>query len=244
MSDQFTTSTVGELVAADFRRAEIFERFGIDFCCGGRRLLADACRAAAADPTEVIHALETLRRPDVGDDDVTRWPIPRLIDHIVSVHHAYVRSALPVISQHLSKLISAHGPQHAELLRVGAYFSLLSTDLQQHLRKEEHVLFPYVRDLATQQGSAAVTQSPFGTVENPIRMMEREHSEAGDAMRIIRELTHGYSTPQDGCTTYGTTMAELQHFESDLHRHVHLENNVLFPAAVRLERQLGGSMEA
>jgi regulator of cell morphogenesis and NO signaling len=243
MSDQFTTQTIGELVATDFRRAEVFERFGIDFCCSGRRMLADACRAAAADPAEVIHALETLPGTTVTDDDVTGWPIPQLIDHIVSVHHTYVRSSMPAISQHLSKLISVHGAHHPEILRVGAYFDLLSADLQQHMLKEEHVLFPYVRDLVMQQDTCAVTQSPFGTVENPIRMMEREHAEAGDAMRIIRTLTRDYATPQDGCTTYAITMAELHYFERDLHRHVHLENNVLFPAAVRLERQMGRSMD-
>lgn len=243
MNDQLTTSTVGELVAADFRRAEIFERFGIDFCCSGRRLLSDACRANAVDVAEVVRAIETLPDPTPGEDDVAHWPIPQLIDHIVSVHHAYVRSALPVISQHLSRLIEAHGARHPELQRVNAYFNLLGTDLLQHLRKEEFVLFPYVRDLVQRRDSCTVRQSPFGKVENPIRMMEREHSEAGEAMRIIRELTNNYTTPTDGCATYEVTMAELRHFERDLHRHVHLENNLLFPAVVSLEERIAGSAE-
>jgi len=244
MNDHYATSTIGELVAADFRRAAIFERYGIDFCCAGRRLLTEACRAAGVDETEVVGAIEMLPAPEPDEDDAAGWSLPQLIDHIVSVHHRYIRSALPEISQHLSRLIDAHGARHPELQRINAYFSLLSTDLQQHLRKEEYVLFPYVRDLVTLQDSGVINKSPFGSVENPIRMMEREHSEAGDAMRIIRELTNNYSTPDDGCTTYGAAMAELRHFERDLHRHVHLENNVLFPAAVRLEQHLTGSMEA
>jgi len=128
MNDQHTTSTVGELVAADFRRAAIFERYGIDFCCAGRRLLSDACRAAAADEAEVVRAIEALPAPEPGEDDVAGWPLPQLIDHIVSVHHSYVRAALPGISQHLSRLIDAHGARHPELQRINAYFSLLSTD--------------------------------------------------------------------------------------------------------------------
>ena len=155
MNDQFNTSTVGELVAADFRRAKIFEQFGIDFCCSGRRLLVDACRAAAADPGEVDPRARGASRDRIATSTSTRWPIPRLIDHMVSAHHAYVRSALPLISRHLAKLISVHGANHPELLRVTAYFSLLSTDLQQHMLKEEQVLFPYLRDLAGQVGPAA-----------------------------------------------------------------------------------------
>jgi regulator of cell morphogenesis and NO signaling len=244
MNDQLTTSTVGELVAADFRRAEIFERFGIDFCCSGRRRLEDACRAAGVDPTDVAREIETLPTPAPDENDVVHWPIPQLIDHIVSVHHQYVRSALPVISQRLSKLIEVHGARHPGLQRINAYFNLLATDLLQHLRKEEFVLFPYMRDLVQLHDSCTVKQSPFGKVENPIRMMEREHSEAGDALRIIRELTNNYTTPDDGCATYEATMAELRHFERDLHRHVHLENNLLFPAIVRLEERVVGSTEA
>jgi len=243
MIDSFGSSTIGALVAADFRRAEVFERFGIDFCCNGRRLLTEACLSADVDPGDVTRALEALPGPDSSDDDVRRWPIPRLIEHVVAVHHASVRAALPVISAQLTRLIDADGANHPELLRVNAYFSLMAADLQQHLLKEEHVLFPYICDLAGHRDTVLLPRSPFGTVENPVRMMEREHAEIGDSMRIIRELTHGYSTPPDTCPTYGIAMAELQQFEHDLVRHVHLENNVLFPAAVRLEQQLSGAPE-
>lgn len=240
MHEQLTARTVGDVVAADFRTAEVFEKFGIDFCCSGRRSLADACRAAAADPDTVARAIEALPPAIPTADDETRWPIPQLIDFIVSTHHAYVRSALPTITRHLAKLIEVHGSRHPELARVAAYFEQVRCDLEQHMMKEEHVLFPYVRELAQCGESCGRTQSPFGTVENPIRMMEREHQEVGDAMRIIRELTRGYTPPEDGCTTYVLGMAELQQFERDLHRHVHLENNVLFPAAVQIEQRLWG----
>jgi regulator of cell morphogenesis and NO signaling len=234
MNERFETATVGEIVVADFRAAGAFEAFGIDFCCGGRRSLADACRTAGADPDAVIQTLEALPAARLDDDDVTRWGLDRLIDHIVSTHHAYVRSALPTIARYLAKLVEVHGGRHPELARVSAYFDQISADLGQHLLKEEQVLFPYIRDLENAQAGAGF-QSPFGTVENPIRMMEREHHEVANALRIIRELTNRYTAPADGCTTYKVCMAELEHFEHDLHRHVHLENNVLFPKAVAIE---------
>jgi regulator of cell morphogenesis and NO signaling len=191
----------------------------------------------------VVHALEALPPAIETDDDAARWPIPQLIDHIVSTHHAYVRSAMSTITRHLAKLVEVHGARHPELSRVAAYFDQVVADLRQHMVKEEQVLFPYVHDLAQSPDSCGRTQSPFGTVANPIRMMEREHQQVGDALRIIRELTRGYAAPDDGCPTYAATMAELLQFERDLHRHVHLENNVLFPAAVRIERRLCGFVE-
>jgi regulator of cell morphogenesis and NO signaling len=243
MNEPVATRTVGELVADDFRAAAVFEQFGIDFCCSGRRTLDEACRAAAADPVSVVRALRALPAAIATDDESARWPIPRLIDVIVSTHHAYVRSAMPEIARHLAKLVEVHGSRHPELPRVAAYFQQVAADLSQHMVKEEQVLFPYVRDLAEAGDSCGRMQSPFGTVANPIRMMEREHQEVGDALRLIRELTRGYAAPDDGCTTYAITMAELHEFERDLHRHVHLENNLLFPAAMRLEGRRCGSLE-
>src|SRR3954463_10059982 len=197
MHEQVTARTVGELVADDFRSAAVFEHFGIDFCCSGRRTLDEAGRGAAADPVTVVHALTALP-PVVGTgDDVARWPIPRLIDLIVSTHHAYVRSAMPAITRHLAKLVEVHGARHPELARVNAYFQQVVVDLSQHMVKEEQVLFPYVRDLAEAGDPCGRTRSPFGTVANPIRMMEREHQEVGDAVRLIRELTRGYAAPGD-----------------------------------------------
>jgi len=239
MTERLESATVGQIVATDFRAAAVFEQFGIDFCCGGRRLLTDACRTAAADPDAVIRALDALLPLTNNEDDVTQWPLERLIEHIVSTHHTYVRSALPTIARYLAKLVEVHGARHPELGRVAAYFDQARGDLEQHLLKEEQVLFPYVRDLALATETCGGSRSPFGTVENPIRMMEREHREVADALRVIRELTNGYTAPADGCTTYEVCMAELARFERDLHRHVHLENNVLFPKAIELEPTRG-----
>ena len=235
MPESFETTTVGEIVATDFRTASVFEQFGIDFCCGGRRLVAEACRAADVDPEIVRRALTALPPPVTVDDstDMTRWPVDRLIHHIVSTHHAYIREVLPTITQHLAKLVHVHGARHHELSHISNSFDTLGGELQQHMLKEEHVLFPYIRELSAANGWR--NACPFGTVQNPIRMMEREHQAAGDELQVIRELTGGYTPPTDGCTTYRVCFAELAHFERDLHRHVHLENNVLFPKAVALE---------
>lgn len=239
MSERLATTTVGDIVATDFRAAGVFEQFGIDFCCGGRQSLAEACRAATVDPSDIIRALDALPPAAGADEDTAEWPVDRLIDRIVSVHHAYVRQALPLIASYLEKLQSVHGARHPELARVAATFENVSLELGQHLIKEEHVLFPYIVELASRGDACGRAPSPFGTVENPIRMMEREHREAADGLRAIRELTAGYAAPADGCTTYAVCMAELQRFEQDLHRHVHLENNVLFPKAIQLESALG-----
>ena len=236
MSESLEHATVGEIVATNYQAAAVFETFGIDFCCGGRRSVADACRNAAADPEAVVRALRAIPPSDDGDQsDVTNWPLDRLVNHIVETHHAYVKSALPLVAGYLAKLVAVHGERHPELARVATLFDQLGRDLLQHMMKEEHVLFPYLRELAASGGKAL--PSPFGTVENPIRMMEREHQEAGDELRLIREVTNGYRPPADGCATYGVCFAELARFERDLHRHVHLENNVLFPRGIAIEHQ-------
>jgi len=233
----FVEQDIGEIVAADARAAGVFDQFGIDFCCGGHRSFADACLVAGADPEAVRCALEVLAREAAdGNVDVRQWPVDRLVEHILLNHHAYMRVAMPTIAHHLSKLVIVHGERHPELARVSAEFDVLRHELQQHLMKEERVLFPYIRELAAcTDGRPSV--SPFGTIENPIRMMEREHREAGDELHVIRELTDGYTPPADGCTTYRVCFAELEQFERDLHRHVHLENHVLFPRAVALEQR-------
>jgi regulator of cell morphogenesis and NO signaling len=145
---------------------------------------------------------------------------------------------MPAIAHHLATITGVHGERHPELQRVAGCFGQMCDELGQHMMKEERVLFPYLNEMAAAR-HAGVARSPFGTVANPIRMMEREHSDAGSSLRVLRELTHGYAMPPDGCTTYAVTMRELQEFERDLHRHIHLENDILFPAAIRLERGRG-----
>ncbi len=237
MSELFENTMVGDIVASDARTATVFQKFGIDFCCGGRRSLAEACRSAAADPGAVQAALDTLRPEDAPADDLVHWPVERLAAAIVETHHVYIRSSTPVITGYLEKLVKVHGERHPELSRIERAFQQVSRDLEPHMMKEEHVLFPYILELAGATGEEP-RSSPFGGVGNPIRMMEREHELVGNQMRLIRALTNDFSPPEDGCTTYRICFAEILHFEQDLHRHVHLENNVLFPQVLALEQQV------
>jgi regulator of cell morphogenesis and NO signaling len=234
MYDSIETITVGEVVAADFRTAAIFQSFGIDFCCGGKRSLAAACKAATTDPGALRQALESLPRKEAAVDDLTLWPLNRLTSHIVFTHHAYIRSSGPAITRYLEKLVKVHGARHPELARIERTFGQMLRELEPHMMKEEHILFPYLEELA-RDSAEQPAPCPFGTVHNPIRMMENEHEEAGAQMRLIRELTNDFTPPADGCTTYKVCFAELERFEADLHRHVHLENNILFPKAVARE---------
>lgn len=240
MSELLENARVGDVVAADFRSAAVFQSFGIDFCCGGRRSVADACRAAGVDQARILVALEALRPEDAPKDDVAGWPLDRLVAHILDTHHVYIRASTPVISGDLEKLVSVHGARHPELSRIENAFRRVSRDLAPHLMKEEHVLFPYIAELLewTRAKEERPRSSPFGSVGNPIRMMEREHEEVGAEMRLIRELTGDFTPPEDGCTTYRVCFSELLRFEQDLHRHVHLENNVLFPKVLALEESV------
>jgi regulator of cell morphogenesis and NO signaling len=165
--DTFDTKTVGEIVAEDWRAADVLDRFGIDFCCGGHRTVAEACRTAGVDSGAVEHAIATLPH-DAAREDVSRWSVDRLVDHIEQTHHAYVRGSLPRLAAYLAKLVEVHGARHPELAQIASRFEALGRELLQHMFKEERVLFPYVRELAT---AGRVAPSPFGTVENPIRMM-------------------------------------------------------------------------
>jgi regulator of cell morphogenesis and NO signaling len=232
-----TSTTVGDIVAADYRAAGILDRFGIDFCCGGKRTFAEACAVARLDPGAVGAELEKLSdRSETTDVPDGSWPVDALADYIVRRHHGYVREQLPVIDGHLAKLVAVHGERHPELTQIAAHFAELASELRSHMMKEEHVLFPYLQQLsASAEYGLEAPAGRFGSVSNPIRMMEAEHRYAGDELAVIREMTSNYAVPSDGCTTYQICYQELAAFDADLRQHIHLENNILFPHAVSLE---------
>lgn len=225
--------TVRDLVNRDFRAAAVFHRFGIDFCCGGGKPLADVCRARQLDERRVLSEIErACAAPDAGAPKYTDWEADALTRHIVGRHHGYCREALPTIAAHARKLAQVHGPAHPELVEIADTFDRVHEEMDAHMAKEEGILFPYIDLLAaSRRGGVTPFPAPFGDVGNPIRMMEAEHESAGAAMARIRELANDYAVPEQACTTWRVTLQELEAFELDLHTHVHLENNVLFPKA-------------
>ncbi len=236
-----TDTTVRDIVADDYRAAAVFQKHGIDFCCGGNQSLASACGASGADSTIVLGELAKL-------DQVTDIPVPRfktwdlgfLADYIEANHHAYVRGSVSTILQHTRKVATVHGERHPEVVQIARIFEEVAQELTHHMMKEEHMLFPCIREMAAQSRAGhALPPPPFGSIQNPIRMMEMEHESAGNGLQRIRELSGAYTPPADACTTYRVTYQELQEFERDLHQHVHLENNILFPKAIEMERVTG-----
>jgi regulator of cell morphogenesis and NO signaling len=228
--------TVRDLALENPRATRVLERYRIDYCCGGGRPLSDACRAAGVAVDEV---LEAIGRETPGGGDERDWSDARLaelIDHIRDTHHEYTRAAIQRIPVLLGKVVNAHGANHPEVLRIQAVFGAVAAELSTHMMKEEMVLFPYIARMeeAVLSGEP-VLPPPFGTVENPIRMMEHEHDSAGDGLGEMRKLSNDYAAPADACTTFRTLYSAMEEFEQDLHRHIHLENNILFPRAIQME---------
>ena len=236
MTEVSAATTVGDVVTRDLRSAAVFSRYGIDFCCGGRRTIEEACRGVGRDPEVVLRELAGLATNGDVPEDRSAWSPTRMLDHVLEHHHPYVRRQIPMIEEYLTKLIVRHGATRPELLRALELFGGLARDLEHHMEKEERILFPYICALiAARAANAPLPQTPFGTIQNPVRMMEAEHQQAGQDLWLLRALTNGFAPPSDACSTWRACYAELAAFERDLHEHVHLENNLLFPAAARLE---------
>ena len=233
------TTTIRDIVAEDFRAASVFQRHRIDFCCGGNRPLGEACREKGVDEHSVAAELAAVTATPGDVPRFNTWELDFLAHYIVANHHAYVRRAVETIGAHTQKVATVHGERHPETVQIAAHFAAVADDMAQHMAKEERMLFPYIVRLAeASRAGQPPPAAPFGTIANPIRMMEMEHQAAGDLLAAIRELSRDFTPPDDACTTYRVAYKELEEFEGDLHRHVHLENNVLFPKALDLERAL------
>jgi regulator of cell morphogenesis and NO signaling len=238
-------TTVRELVGRYPQTRRVFEEHGIDYCCGGGQTLAEAAKSRNLDLQRLRTALDSALQTAPGGKNSTEpdWygeSLRTLVDHIVQTHHAYLRTALPQLRLLTQKVLSAHGAHHGKMLQeVRDLCAALDAELSSHLLKEERVLFPTIAAIEDAARSAApAPQSTCGTVGNPIRQMEYEHEDAGGVLARLREATGGYALPPDACPTFAALYEELQRLEADLHQHIHLENNVLFPRALELERSL------
>ncbi len=231
-------TTIGELASAIPHAARVFEAHRIDYCCGGRRNLGDACAKVGVNPTTVIAELEAPAR-DVGEQiDWREAPLGTLAQHILDVHHTFMWQELPRIEQLMKKVARVHGEAHPELLEMSPVVLGMVDELNMHLLKEERVLFPYIQALAVATGPVS---GPFGTVLHPISMMNAEHEDAGEALETIHRLSNQLRAPEDACGSYRALYAALAAVELDLHQHIHLESNVLFPRALELEQILNSS---
>jgi regulator of cell morphogenesis and NO signaling len=233
-----TTQTVREIALEQPSSIRVFEQFGIDYCCGGRKPLTEACTAGNLEVATVIAALEAAAKtPESEAENWAAKSLESLSSHIVATHHAYVKRELPRLATLAEKVLNRHGATKAELPVIAATLARLDKELTQHLAKEEAVLFPYIADFERAVAiGGAKPRSCFGTVANPIAMMTQEHEAAGVLLAEIRQLSHSFTTPEDACPTFHAFYDGLKEFEQDLHQHIHLENNILFPRAVELEQ--------
>ena len=232
MSELSLTHTVGEWVTARPSRSRVFERFGIDYCCGGKRSLESACAAEGIDPERMLAELgaSDAAAPE-SDTDWTAEPIGALVDHILEAHHARLRHELPRLGAMAQKVAKVHGEHHPEMVEVAGVLETLDGELMQHMFKEERILFPAIRALETGSGE----RFP-GSIEGPMGVMEHEHDVAGQLLERMSVLTSTYTPPEDACNTFRALLSGLRELEVDLHEHIHEENNVLFPRALALEQ--------
>lgn len=235
-----TEKTVRALAVEMPEATRVFEKLGIDYCCGGNQTLEQACQGAHMPLDEVVDSLEAADLTARGARQRRDWqsePLSELIEHIKSAHHRYVREETARLGPLLDKVCLVHAANHPELERLRAIFGSLAQELASHMMKEEMVLFPYLVRLeqaVTQK--ARVAPPPFGSVRNPVAMMMHEHDDAGGALRDMRQASIGYTAPPDACASYQELYKALAEFETDLHQHIHLENNILFPRAIEMER--------
>lgn len=231
--------TVADVVTENIKAAHIFKKHGIDFCCGGGVSIARACEKAKVDPAVLEQELLNLDKTQDRAHDYNSWKLDFLADHIINVHHHYVEESSPLLLQYSKRVNHVHGHHYTELPEIEALVTQVVQAMAAHQRKEELILFPFIKKLvAAERENAEVPAIHFGTVENPIKMMEEEHEEAGEIMRKIAKLSNNYTPPQGACNTYRAFYAKLDEFEQDLHQHIHLENNILFPKALNLEKRL------
>jgi regulator of cell morphogenesis and NO signaling len=233
--------TIGQIAASDWHKAEVFKKNGLDFCCGGKKTVKEACAEKGIDVTKIEQELELADNQSVSLRPLpfNEWALDFLADYIVNTHHSYVQKTLPELVASAQKVRSVHGGAHPELVKLYETVELIQMEMTSHMMKEERVLFPYIKTLVAAEKEGGLSNgSPFGTVQNPVNMMEMEHEVVGKYMEDLRGLTANYTLPEDACASYSLLYKMMETFEEDLHMHIHLENNILFPKAVALEHAL------
>lgn len=229
--------TLGEIVSKDLRKATIFQKFGLDFCCGGKKNLEEACKEKGLDIGIVKQTLEDVSKIEstLPSHDFNNWSLSFLADYIINVHHAYVKQNSPLLSDLSLKVTNHHGKTNPELISINRIVEEIVAELKSHMKKEESILFPYIKRLEASIAEATARPLAFNSVRQPISVMEHDHDIVGDLFRQMRSLSDNYMLPASACNSYALLYKKLEEFENDLHLHVHLENNILFPKAVKAE---------
>ena len=234
-----SNKTVADYVTENIKTAHVFKKYGIDFCCGGGISVKKACAKSNVD--QAILEKELAEVDVIKDviEDYDKWELDFLMIYIENIHHTYIRESLPIISQYANKVAKVHGHHYIEVVEINQLFHEVANELLSHMQKEEQVLFPFIKQLvqAEKEGRKNTTP-PFGTVNNPIQMMEHEHESAGNIFKEISRLSNNYTPPEGACNTFRALYAKLEEFEQDLHKHIHLENNILHPKAILLEKKI------
>ena len=232
--------SVKEVVGFNFKTAPIFQEYNIDYCCGGNKSISEAGREAGIDTEQLINELKIVAaQKDPDSEYINHLSLAELISYIVKRHHAYVHESIPPLKKNLEKVCQVHGEHHPELFKIRDLFNSSAGNLTMHMQKEEIILFPLIQRLeSTKRASSVNPTAPAGKVANPISAMMAEHQAEGDRFDEIAKLADNYRLPADGCSTYEVTLKQLKDFEDDLHRHIHLENNILFPKAIKLDQSL------
>jgi regulator of cell morphogenesis and NO signaling len=230
---------VAEVVSENIQTAHIFKKYGIDFCCGGGISIAKACDKKKVNINELLSELKSIDNKMVPSQNYNNWKLDFLVDYIVNTHHSYVIEAFALLDSYTAKVSKVHGEHHPAVLEIERIYKEIKAELLAHMQKEEQILFPYIKQLVVStKDNTPLIKSHFGTVRNPIQMMQQEHENAGDLLKEIAELTMNYTAPEGACNTFKAMYAKLDEFEQDLHLHIHLENNILFPKAILLEERL------
>ncbi len=233
------TTTIGELVAKDYRKAEVFSKFGLDFSCGGKKSLRAACNEKGIDEKEVTTALaEIERQPKSMLLDFNSLELDFFVDYIVNVHHKYVKENVIMLYEYSDKVANRHGINHPEVIRIGQLYKEIGIFFKAHMQKEETILFPYIKKLAIAKRNESKETPPFKNIGSTLKIHLGEHELIGKYMDEIREISNEFNPPEDACSSYKVLFSKLDEFDRDFHKHVHLENNILFPRVIQLEKEL------
>lgn len=239
--ENIDNKTVAEIVTANIKTADIFKKNGIDFCCGGHVNVKDVCVKKGVDYSKLKEEILTFGNAPKGLHDFNTWDLDFLADYIINTHHKYVKEANEIIAQYADKVAKVHGHHYTETIEINKLFQEIAKELNMHMHKEEFVLFPFIKAIAkAKKEGTKLDPPPFGTIKNPINMMEMEHTDAGEILFKIKELSNNHTPPEGACNTFRALYAKLEEYQDDLFQHIHLENNILFPKAIELEEQLLG----